>query len=92
VPEGDRGLPVNRRAVYSILFGATAFLSTFFVPFLPFVLGVCAVTTGVHGRREIALSRGEEGGDMLAIVGITTGATTLGLLLLSFLAGTALGG
>lgn len=83
---GGPGLPSNRRAVYSLLFGTAAFVSLFFVPFLPFALGVCAVTTGVHARREIGLSKGAEGGDLVAIVGLTTGCTTLGLLLLSFVA------
>ena len=41
-------------------------------------MGVPSVTCGIFARREIADSKGTEGGDMTAIIGLTIGATTLG--------------
>ncbi len=80
---GDK-LPINRKAIYSVIFGFGAFVVLWAFPFGAFVLGVPAVTTGVHGRREIALGRGAERGDTLAVAGITAGAMTLALLVLTF--------
>lgn len=80
--DGDR-LPVNRKAIFSLVCGFSAFLVLWVFPFGAFVLGVPSVTTGIHGRREIALSRGEEGGDIIAIAGLTAGGMTLFLLVLT---------
>jgi hypothetical protein len=87
----DGGLPTNRKAVYSLLLGVAAFPCALFVPFLGFVLAVPAVTTGVHGRREISAGHGAEGGDVNAVIGLTFGATTLALLLVSWLVEPLLG-
>ena len=86
---GGRKLPVNRLAIYSVIcgFGAFVVLTVGVFPFGAFVLGVPAITTGVHGRREITLSRGTERGDTLAVAGLTAGAMTIALLALSLLTG-----
>lgn len=84
-PEGGAGLPTNRKATYSVIFGAAAFPCAFLSPFFAFVLAVPAVTCGLHARREISESKGTEGGDMTAIVGLTFGATTAVLVVLSWL-------
>lgn len=75
--------PVNRKAIYSVVCGFGAFLVLWVFPFGTFALGVPAITTGVHGRREIKLSRGAEQGDTVAIAGLTAGATSLFLLVLT---------
>ena len=82
-PDGGNRLPVNRKAIFSVICGFGAFRELWGFPFGAFVLGVPAVTAGIHGRREIALSRGEEGGDIIAIAGLTAGAMTLFLLVLT---------
>lgn len=81
-PSGD-DVPVNRKAVYSVVCGFGAFLVLWVFPFGAFALGVPAVTTGVHGRREIASSRGAERGELAAIAGITAGATSIVLMVLT---------
>ncbi len=82
-PGGGADRPVNRKAIYSVICGFAAFLVLWVFPFGAFALGVPAVTTGVHARREIKLSRGAERGDNVAIAGLTAGATTLALLVLT---------
>lgn len=82
-PDSGERPPVNRKAIYSVICGFGAFLVLWVFPFGAFALGVPAVTTGVHGRREIKLSRGTERGDTVAIAGLTAGATTLALLVLT---------
>lgn len=86
LPGDGAGLPTNRKAIYSVLYGAAAFPCAFLLPFLALVLSVPSITCGVHARREIQESRGTEGGDMTAVVGLTIGATTLGLVLLTYVA------
>lgn len=81
--DGGAGVSLNRKALYSVVFGSTAFAAALFVWFLGFALAVPAVTCGVHGLREIKDARGTEGGDMVAVIGLTIGATTLGLLFFS---------
>lgn len=76
-------MPINRKAIYSVTCGFAAFLVLWVFPFGAFVLGVPAVTTGIHGGREIKLSRGAERGETLAIAGLTAGATTLALMVIS---------
>jgi len=80
-PGGERPL-INRKAIYSVIFGFGAFLVLWVFPFGAFALGIPAVTTGVHARREIVLSRGAERGDTVAVAGLTAGAMTLALLVL----------
>lgn len=84
-PEGEAGLPTNHKAITSVILGAAAFPCLFIHPFLAFVLAVPSVTSGVYARREISASKGAEGGDMTAIVGLTIGATTLVLVFVSWL-------
>jgi hypothetical protein len=81
----DTRLPLNRKALYSVFFGFAAFLVLWVFPFGAFALGVPAVTAGIHGRREISLSKGTEGGDALAVAGITAGATTIALMIFTVL-------
>lgn len=77
-------LPTNRKAILSVVFGALAFPSVLFISwFLAFILAVPSITCGVHARREIRASKGAEGGDTTAAVGLTIGATSLALVLLS---------
>ena len=83
-PGGGADLPVNRKAIYSVICGFGAFVVLWVFPFGAFALGVPAVTTGIHGRREIALGRGAERGDTLAVAGLTAGATTIALLVMTF--------
>jgi hypothetical protein len=82
---GGVDLPTSRKAIYSVIFGGAAFACAFLSPFFAFVLAVPALTCGVHARREISASKGAEGGDMAAVIGLTMGATTLGLVVISWL-------
>lgn len=84
---GGPGAPTNRKATYSVCFGVAAFLCLYVFPFGAFALGVPAITTGVHGRREIAASKGEESGDGLAVTGLIVG----GMALLTFVVSSAIG-
>ncbi|VXC00411.1 DUF4190 domain-containing protein [Aeromicrobium sp. 9AM] len=79
-------LRTNRKAIYSVIFGAAAFPFTFFGDFFffAFMLGVPSVTCGIYARREIRDSKGTEDGDTTAIIGITIGATTVGLVILGY--------
>lgn len=83
--DGDDARRVNRKAIYSVVCGFAAFAVLWAFPFGAFVLGVPAVTAGVHARREIALGRNSERGDNLAVAGITAGATTLALAVFTVL-------
>ncbi len=80
---GGLDLPTNRLAIYSAICGFSAFAVLWVFPFGAFVLGVPAVTTAIHGRREIALSKGAQRGDTLAVVGLTAGVTSLALTVIS---------
>lgn len=76
--------PTNRKAILSVVFGSIAFPCGLFVSwFLAFVLAVPSITCAVHARREIRASQGTEGGDSTAVVGLTIGATSLALAILS---------
>ncbi|MEV7396141.1 DUF4190 domain-containing protein [Aeromicrobium sp. NPDC092404] len=86
LPGDGAGLPTNRKAIYSVLYGAAAFPCAFLVPFLAAVLSVPAITCGVHARREIKESKGQEDGDLVAVIGLTIGATTLALVVLATVA------
>ncbi len=81
---GGERPPVNRKAIYSVICGFGAFVVLWMFPFGAFALGVPAITTGVHGRREIALGKGAERGDTLAVAGATAGAMSIALLVLTF--------
>jgi hypothetical protein len=82
--DGTR-LPINRKALYSVICGFAAFLVLWVFPFGALVLGLPAVTAGIHGRREISLSKGAQGGDNLAVAGITAGVMTVALTIFSLL-------
>jgi hypothetical protein len=84
-PGGGTRLPINRKALYSVTCGFAAFLVLWVFPFGAFVLGHPAVTAAKHGRREINLSKGTQGGDNLAVAGITAGAMTIALMVFSWL-------
>jgi hypothetical protein len=76
--------PTNPKAVYSVIFGALAFPFLFIYPFFAFALAAPSVTCGVFARREIREAKGAEGGDMTAVIGLTIGATTMGLVVLTW--------
>lgn len=75
----------HRFAIYSVVLGIGAFACLYVFPFGCLVLGVPSITTGVHARREIAASKGELGGDSLAVTGLMVGAAALATGLLLFL-------
>lgn len=85
-PSGS-GPPTHRHAVYSVVLGVLAFATLYVFPFGCLVLGVPSITTGVNARREIAASRGEVGGDSLAVIGLTIGGGALVTGLLVWLLG-----
>jgi hypothetical protein len=84
---GPAGTPpvTNRKAVVSVVYGVCAFAVIYVVPIGGLVLGVPAITSGVHARREIAEARGAECGDMLAFCGLTIGAGAIVTVVLSWL-------
>lgn len=84
-PDEGAGPPANRKVMLSVVFGALAFACTFLEPFGGFLLAIPAITTAIHGRREIKESHGTEGGDLLGVAGLTMGLTTIGLVALSWL-------
>ncbi len=83
-PDGP-GLRSNPKAIYSVILGAVAFPWLFIYPFFAFALAVPSVTCGVFARREIREAKGAQGGDMTAVVGLTIGATTIALVILTWL-------
>lgn len=74
---GGTGLPLNRKALFSVLIGVASFLCLFVFPFGAFALGIPAITTGIHARREIVESKGEQDGDNLAVCGLIIGGAGL---------------
>jgi hypothetical protein len=80
---GDGGVPLNRKATYSIVFGIAAFACLYVFPFGALALGVPSITTGVHARREIVESHGREAGDGLAVSGLIVGGMALATFLVS---------
>lgn len=76
-PEPERPLPLNRKALASIVLGVAGFLCLFVFPFGAFALGIPALTTGIHARREIAESKGTQDGDNLAVSGLIVGGAGL---------------
>jgi hypothetical protein len=89
--DGDSGVPLNRKATYSIVFGIAAFACLYVFPFGALALGVPSITTGVHARREIAESHGHEAGDGLAVSGLLVGGMALATFLVSGIIGTVFG-
>ncbi|MGA8987689.1 hypothetical protein [Aeromicrobium sp.] len=83
----DDDAPVNRYAVYSVLFGVAAFACVYLFPYGA-ILGVPSITTGVQGRREIAASQGSQTGDSAAVLGMLIG----GAAMVTALAAWVLGG
>ena len=61
------GPPTNTMAIISLVSG----ILSWFV--LPFIGGVVAIVTGHMARSEIKSSRGAQGGEALAIVGLVLG-------------------
>ena len=80
-------LPTNRKATYSLLLGIAAFACVYLFTFGAFALGVPAITTGVHAKREIAASRGTEGGDGIAGIGLIVGGAAIVVAVLTFVIG-----
>jgi hypothetical protein len=81
---GGTGVPTNRKATYSLAFGIAAFGCLYVFTFGAFALGVPAITTGIHARREIAESHGEESGDGLAGIGLIVGGAAIVVAVISF--------
>lgn len=69
--------PVHQRAILSVGLGVVAFLLLVVEPFGSLVLSLPAITTGVHARREIAMSGGARRGADLAGLGLAIGGSTL---------------
>lgn len=85
VSDEGTSVPTNPKAVYSVVFGAVAFPCLFIYPFLAFAVAMPSVTCGVFARREIRDSKGAEGGDMTAVIGLTIGVTTIAFVILTWL-------
>ena len=84
-PAAGRSSVTNRKAIICVVYGVLAFAVIYLFPLGGLVLGVPAITTGVHARREIAASKGRQSGDMLAFIGLTIGAGAIVTVLLSWL-------
>ncbi|MEJ7633429.1 hypothetical protein [Aeromicrobium sp.] len=82
-PDDGTGLPINRKVLLSVVFGTVAFACTFLAPIGGLLLAFPAITTAIHGRREIRGSGGTESGDLLGVAGLTIGITTIGLAMLA---------
>jgi hypothetical protein len=74
----------NRKAVFSIVYGVCAFAVIYLFPLGGLVLGVPSITSGVHARREIAASHGEQTGDSIAVYGLMIGGGAIVTVVLSF--------
>ncbi|MEO6470458.1 MAG: DUF4190 domain-containing protein [Aeromicrobium sp.] len=64
---------VNRKAIWSFVIGLLLFIPVVAVG----LLGIIAITSGIHARREIVASKGYESGDRLALAGIVLGSLSL---------------
>lgn len=73
----DTGVPLNRKALASVILGGASFLCLFVFPFGAFALGIPALTTGIHARREIADSKEPQEGDSWAVTGLIVGGAGL---------------
>jgi hypothetical protein len=76
-PGGGTGRSLNRKALASVLLGGASFLCLFVFPFGAFALGVPAITTSIHARREIAESDGTQTGADWAVIGLIVGGAGL---------------
>jgi hypothetical protein len=86
LPSGDPGDSdgqVNRKAVWSVVCGIVAFATLYVFPFGALVLGFPAITSGIHARREIIDSKGEQHGDTVGVIGIMIGAGAIVTFLVS---------
>ena len=68
---------LNRKALLSVILGGASFLCLFVFPFGAFVLGVPAITTSIHARREIAESDETQTGGDWAVTGLIVGGAGL---------------
>jgi uncharacterized protein DUF4190 len=73
----DTGVPLNRKALASVILGGASFLCLFIFPFGAFALGIPAITTSIHARREIADSEGTQTGADWAVTGLIVGGAGL---------------
>lgn len=90
---GDADGPaMNRKALFSILFGVAGFAILFAFPYGGFVLGLPAITTGIHARREIVEAQGRETGDGLAVCGLIIGGAAIVVAVITFGMDAFLGG
>lgn len=65
---------LNRKAVCSVVFGIALIIPSVG---LGFFAGLVSITSAVHARREIELSKGAQRGDRLAQIGMSIGALLL---------------
>lgn len=75
---------LNRKAVYSVLCGVLAFALIYLSPFVGLLVGLPAVTSAIHARREIAASKGHETGDTVAFTGLMVGGGAIVTVVLSW--------
>ncbi len=96
-PEESDAAPVegavtNRKAIYSVACGIAAFACVYVTPFLGLLVALPSITSGIHARREIAASKGEQTGDSLAFVGLMIGCGAAVTVVLSSLVPLLAGG
>lgn len=84
-PTSSTPASTNRKAAYSVLYGVCAFSCIYVFPFGGIALAIPSLTTGIHARREIAASKGAQGGDSLAVIGLMIGTGAIVTVLLSWL-------
>jgi hypothetical protein len=84
-PGPARTPTTNRKAIYSVVCGVLAFACIYVSPFGGLVIGVPSVTSGVHARREIAASKGQQVGDSLAVIGLMIGGGAIVTVVLAWL-------
>ena len=75
----------NRKAVYSLVCGILAFACIYVTPFLGLLVAIPSITSGIHARREIALSKGEQTGDSTAVIGLMVGGGAFATVTLAWL-------
>lgn len=91
LPGGGSAVPYNRKAIFSIVVAVAGFACVFVFVFGGFALGLPAITSGIHARREIAASQGAERGDDVAVAGLIVGGAAVVLTVVSFLLSGAMG-
>lgn len=65
---------LNHKAIWSVAFGILIFVPSIA---LGLFAGLVSITSAIHSRREIALSKGTQRGDQLAQIGMSIGALLL---------------